>query len=140
MTRLERLLKIRRAGESVERGRWARARLEVEARAGEAGSIAAKRDAVAEDLRSISTGTLNLARLALGAQSREVLQETLETAEMAARAAEELAEARRRELESANRRVRALEKVSGRIAALDKARREAAERRENDDRRRAEAP
>lgn len=140
MSRLERLLKIRRAGESVERGRWARARLEVEARAAEAGSIVEKREAVAEDLRSIATGTLNLARLSLGAESRDVLRETLETAEAAAREAEELAEARRRELEAANRKVRAIEKMSERFAALEKSRREGAARREADDRRRAEAP
>ena len=140
MSRLERLLKIRRAGESVERGRWARARLEVEACAAEAGSISQKREEVAEDIRSIATGTLDLARLSLGAQSRDVLQETLQIAEASARTAEELAEARRRELEAANRKVRAIEKMSVRIAALEKSRREGVERREADDRRRAEAP
>jgi len=140
MKRLERLLKIRRAGESVERGRWARARLEVETRATEAASIAEKREAVAEDLRSMATGTLNLARLTLGAQSRDLLQATLEDVEAASRAAEARVEVQRLELEAANRKVRAIEKMSGRIAALEKSRREGAERREADDRRRAEAP
>ena len=133
--RRERLLRVRRAGEGVEHGRWARARMEHAARLAETEGVAAKREAVADELRREERGTLDLARLQAAAACREALARDLDRTEAAARIAGREAEARRRALEDANRRVRAIEKLSERAGAEEAARGRAAESRELDDRR-----
>jgi len=132
--RRERLLRVRRSGEGVEHGRWARARMELAARRAEAEAIAAKREAVADELRSQGRGALNIARLQVGTDCRDSLARGRERSEAAAGDAEREVEARRRALVEANGRVRALEKLAERGAAEEAARGRAAEARERDDR------
>jgi len=132
--RRERLLRVRRAGEGIEHGRWARAQLELAARRAESDAIAAKREAVADEIRSQGRGTLNLARLRVGADCRDALARGREHSEAAGREAEREAEARRRALLEANGRVRAIKKLAERGAAEESRLGRAAEARERDDR------
>lgn len=132
--RLERLLKIRRAGEGAERGRWARARMEHEARLTETEAAGEKRDGVTEHLRSRVLGSLDIAALRSSAECRDALARALERSAAASRLSEVEVEARRRDLEAANRAVRAFKKLAGRSAAAESARHQASEARERDDR------
>ena len=134
MSRLDRLLRIRRACEGLERGRWARARQEWLAKSGEAEAIVARREHVSEDVRTRLTGDLDLARVAFAAECKEALGLGLRRAEEKVRVAQEETESRPRELESAHREVRALEKLTEKSAAAERARRDSAEARERDDR------
>jgi flagellar FliJ-like protein len=132
--RRERLLKVRRTGEGIEHGRWARAQMELAARRAETDAIAAKRDAVADEIRSQARGPLNLASLRIGADCRDALARGRENSEAAARQAEREAEARRFALQEANGRVRAIKKLAERCAAEEARLGRAAEARERDDR------
>jgi flagellar export protein FliJ len=132
--RLERLLRIRKACEGIEHGRWDRARLDVAARRADADALAAKRGAVADDVRAHSLGTVQVARLKIAADCRDALSRDLRKREDATRDAERGAEERRRDLEAANRDVRVVEKLSERRAAAERAVARAAENRELDDR------
>lgn len=134
MSRLQRLLRIRRATESLERGRCARAQMELLARSGEAEAIVARRESISEDVRARLTGGLDLARLRIASDCKEAMNFILRRAEDTVRSAGLEAENRRRELEAANRDVRALEKLAEKAAALERARRNSAEARERDDR------
>ena len=138
--RLDRLLKIRRAGQTRERGRWDQARQEFGERSGEAGATAARASEATEQLKALGRGELNLARLRLAGEGREALRVGAEQAKAAARDAERRAEERRGELERAHREVRAIEKLSERAALAVKARVAASETRESDDRPRAVRP
>jgi hypothetical protein len=138
--RMERLLRLRRAGESAERVRWAQAQLAVAARAGEAEALAAKGNAVAEDLRAWVKGPLDLARLQLGDECRTALRFDTDKAEEVARLAACEAELRRQAFEASHRDVRAIEKLSERLAREAASRASATESRENDDRPRGERP
>jgi len=141
MNRLDRLLRIRKAGEGIERGRFDRARLEAAARRAETEAAASKRDAVGEDVRAQSRGAIDVARLRSAADCRDAMARSLLKGEGIARDADRRAEERRRRLEAANRDVRAIEKVAERRAAAETARARAAETRECDDRpRTAERP
>lgn len=134
MSRLDRLLRIRRACETVERGRWARARLELIATSRDAEAIAARRERISEDVRARLTGGLDLPRLQAAAECQEALGRTLGRAEERVGAAERETENRRRELEAAHRDVRALEKLAEKASAAERARRNSADARERDDR------
>jgi hypothetical protein len=138
--RMERLLRLRRAGESAERVRWAQAQLAVAARAGEAEALAAKGNAVAEDLRGRMKGPLDLARLQLGDECRTALRCDTDKAEAVVRLAEGEAELRRQAFEASHRDVRAIEKLSERLAREAASRASVTESRENDDRPRGERP
>ena len=133
--RRERLLRVRRAGEGVEHGRWSRAQMDLTARRAEGDAVAAKREAVAEELRTAARGALDLQRLQVATDCRDALARDLDQAEAAARDAAGDVERRRRALEEANRRVRAIEKLSERGDAEEAARDRAGEARELDDRR-----
>jgi hypothetical protein len=132
--RRERLLRVRRTGEGIEHGRWARAQMELAARRAESDAIAAKRDAVADEIRSQARGPLNLARLRSGADCRDALARGRENSEAAARDAEREAEARRRALLEANGKVRAIKKLAERWVADEARIDRVAEARERDDR------
>jgi len=138
--RLDRLLKIRRAGQTRERGRWDQARQEFGERSGEAGAKAASASEATEQLKALGRGELNLARLRLGGEGREALRVGAEHAMAAARDAERRAEEQRSQLERAHRDVRAIEKLTERNALTAKARVAASETRESDDRPRAARP
>ena len=138
--RLNRLLKIRRAGETRERGRWDRARQDHAELVGEADAKVARADDAAGHLRFLGSGELNLARLRLAGESREALRLGAEKAEATARDAERRAEERRAELERAHREVRAIEKLSERAALAAKSKFTSVETRETDDRPRVERP
>ncbi len=132
--RRERLLRVRKVDEGVERGRWARAKLELESRRVQAEACGAKREAVADEIRRESRGALNLARLRGAAECREAIARDRERAEAVVRGSEREAETRRRALDAANRRVRAIEKLDEKRTAEEAARLRAAESREQDDR------
>ncbi|HKS16126.1 MAG TPA: hypothetical protein VJU16_02380 [Planctomycetota bacterium] len=132
--RLDRLLRIRKACEGIEHGRWDRARMDVAARRAEAEALAAKRGAIADDVRARSLGPVQVDRLKIAADCREALSRDLRNREDAARNAERCAEDRRRDLEAANRDVRVIEKFSERLAVTERALARIAEIRELDDR------
>lgn len=136
--RLERLLRLRRAGESAELGRWAQARIALASRESEAKALAAKGNAVADDVRVLATGSLDLARLRLGDECRTALRLGTDKAAAVVRDAEGEAEERRRAFEESHRDVRAIEKLTERLAREAQSRLSAAELRENDDRPRGE--
>jgi len=133
-SRLERLLRIRKTEECLEAGRWARARMDAEARRADAKSVASIQENADADLRARISGRIDPARLRLASENRDALARERSRSESRARLAEREAVERHLEFESAARAARALEKITERIAAGDKARERSAEVREADDR------
>jgi hypothetical protein len=139
--RLERLLRVRKAGERREHGRWAQANRALEAKRSEERSAVAARDAATDDLRRRALGSLDVARLQAADAARESKRRDVELAGSASLEAGRRAEEGRRALERAHRAVRILEKLAEKGAAESRERLRRIEAREQDDRpRAAEAP
>jgi hypothetical protein len=133
-SRLERLLRIRKTEECVDAGRWAKARLEAEARQADVRSVESIQASADADLRARISGRIDPVRLRLASEARDALTRERSRTESRAHRAELEATERHREFEATARAAKALEKVAERRAAEDRARERAAEIRESDDR------
>ena len=136
--RLERLLRVKKAGERKEHGRWAEANRTLEAKRSEEQAALAARDAASDDLRRRSQGSLDLARLLFVDTARESMRRGADRTAAAAREAGRQAEAGRLALERAHRAVRIIEKLAEKNAGEIRERARLIEAREHDDRPRGE--